>query len=261
MAAIEGRRVDRAVRREERDMSKKPTGYVGSITIQAEAAGIEHQQVQFPERKLDIERLVITNFDRAIDAATRERFGITRFEQIEDENDLDCIVRSTNGDWRMDLVELVPAKLERGGHNSEMGAAAVFNCGETADRMLDLVRAKAKKYAGVNPSPWLVVYATAWQFAPSNHECIVAQHALMDSPPKLGRVTFLWLGVDHSWTMTLHPLDPAERESVLQRDIAQLRAGNTVMADLRGAGIVVDAGKGSVRIPVGRVGDLFSKKS
>jgi hypothetical protein len=244
-------------------MGKKPTGYLGSITIQAGAAGIagiEHRQVQFPERKVDIERLVITSFDRALDAATRERFGITRFEQIEDENDLDCLVRSTHGDWRMDLVELVPAKLERGGHNSELGAPAVFNCGETADRMLELTRAKADKYAGVNPSPWLVVYATAWQFAPSDHECIVAQHALMEDPPKLGRVVFLWLGVDHSWMMTLHPIDAAERENVLKLDIAELRRSNTMAPDLRGGGVVVGAGQRSVVFPVGRLGDFLPKK-
>ena len=28
-----------------------------------------------------------------------------------------------------------------------------------------------------------VMYSTAWQFSVTNHECIVAQHALMNDPP------------------------------------------------------------------------------
>lgn len=242
-------------------MGKKPTGYMGSITIHAEAAGIEHHQVRFPEDKVEIERMVIAIFDRSLDAATREYFGITSFEQSADENDLDCLVRSTNGDWRMDLVEFVPANLRRGGHDSEPGAPAVFNCGETADRMVDLIKGKAHKYAALNPSPWLIVYSTAWQFTPTKQEFIVVQHALINDPPELARVAFLWLhSVDDGEITTLYPIEAAQRDAVLTQDIARMRAAHSVMADLRGGAVVVEAGERAVQFPIGRVGDLFSKK-
>ncbi len=68
-------------------MAKKPRGYVGSVTVGQEVGGIRQEAVPFPETKEEIERLVIETFDRALDHATREKFGITGFTKIPDENE------------------------------------------------------------------------------------------------------------------------------------------------------------------------------
>jgi hypothetical protein len=151
----------------------------------------------------------------------------------------------------MDLVEYVPAKLSGGGHETAPNA---YVCGETADRMVDLIRAKSDKYAGLKPSPWLVMYATAWQFMPTNHEFTVVEHALINTPPQLGRVFFLYLfGGGQGGITLLYPIDPDERQRVLEANIPKLRAEITVLADLRKGQMVDRDGKPVANFPLGRM--------
>ena len=232
-------------------MAKKPRGYVGSVTVGQEVGGMRHEAVPFPETKEEIERLVIETFGRALDHTTREKFGITGFTKLPDENDLDCRVHSTRGDWLMDLVECVPAKLGGGGHEIAPNA---YVCGETADRMVELIRAKSNKYAALKSNPWLLMYATAWQFMPTNHEFTVVEHALINAPPQLGRVFFLYLFSGGQGGVTLlYPVDPDERQRVLEANIPQLRAGTTVLNDLRKGQMVVRDGKAVAVFPLGRM--------
>ncbi len=222
-------------------MAKKPRGHVGSVTVGRDIGGMRYEAVPFPETKEEIERLVIETFNRALDPATREKFGITGFTKIPVENDLDCRVHSMRGDWLMDLVECVPANLSRGGHETAPNA---YNCGVMADRMIELIRAKSDKYVALETSPWLLMYATAWQFMPTNHEFTVVQHALINAPPKLGCVLFLYVFPDgQGGVTTLYPVEPAERQRILEANIPELRAGTTVFADLRKGRMVDRDGK------------------
>lgn len=213
-------------------MGKKPTGERTSAILShvGTAAHVAFNKLDFPETKAEIERLVIQVFDRSLDEKLRRRFGITNIRQISDENDLDCRINGIGGDWKMDLAEFVPGDLSRAGYR---GAPHQYTNGDLADKAIEVIRSKDAKYTGLD-RPWLLLYTTAWQFAPSENSHLIVSDALVRKPPKLGRTMFMHLFTDLTAKITtLHPVDVATAIRALGSDLRSLRSNIVTNRDVR----------------------------
>jgi len=190
---------------------RKPRGTLGTTTFRGKA-GVEFNPVTLPRTKEEIERFMIDKFARTLDEATRERFEITGFSQIQRQADLDCRVHSKRGDFTMELTELVPVDIDRGGHDL---ASPVRSVAMTADKLLERIREKSKSY-NERQDPWLLVYFTAWQLSFLDNEITLVQRALVDQPPRLGRIYLLDVtDVARPLLTLIYPMD-AEREALVR---------------------------------------------
>lgn len=153
---------------------RKPRGVQGFAVAAADGTA-RFEPTELPTTKEEIEQFIIDAFDHSLDFSTRARFGITGFTKIAAENDMDCLVRSTDGDFRMELTELVTADMGRGGHEAVDPDRLV---GESADRMLERIRIKAAKYS-TKTRPWLLIYPDrlAVQRQPIGNHCGPARAA------------------------------------------------------------------------------------
>ena len=222
---------------EEASGRRKPRGSIGTTTFRG-SAGVTFNQVALPRTKEEIESFMIEAFDRSLDKATRQRFGITGFSYIPG-NDLDCRVRSTHGDFKMELTELVPAGVSQGGHDATPPMRSV---GETADCMLERIRDKSAKYAEPR-DPWLLIYVTAWQLCYLANEMLVVRRALLDQPPRLARIFLLDVTDEARPELTtVYPIDVSEFGSIVSANVPEVRSLGQLTADPRAWRIVSTKG-------------------
>lgn len=213
-------------------MPTKPTGRMGPIRITNTVSGpqITYRDIQFPKTKEGIEKLVIDNFSKNLSPLTRRWFDITAFSQNVRQNDLDCTVHSARGTWLMDLVEFIPVTSLKGGHES---APHIYSVGEMADQMLKQIRAKAEKYAGLS-APWLLMYATTWQFSPSDSVLTVVRKSLLAHPPALGRIFYVhMIDPDEGIVSEIYPVEFASALQAITTDVDHLRTSTIIKIDNR----------------------------
>jgi hypothetical protein len=210
------------------------------ITNTAEGPKVTFHEIQFPKAKEEIEKLVIDNFDQNLSPSTRRQFDIIDFSQNNQQNDLDCTVRSERGNWLMDLVEFIPVKSFKGGHEA---APHIYTVGEMADRMLDQIRAKSDKYAGLN-APWLLMYATTWQFSPDDSVLAVVRRSLLATPPALGRIFYLYMmHADVGMVSQIYPVDAHSAIQLMAMDVSRLRRNEIIKIDNRRGRLVAKTTK------------------
>jgi hypothetical protein len=168
-------------------------------------------------------------FDKNLDPATRNQFSITGITQIADQNDLDCLIKGQEREWRMDLVEFVPDDLSAGGYAT---AKSQRTNGDIADRLLQQVEAKGVKY-GVD-TPWLLIYSTAYQFPVSQNAMHIVSNSLLQNPPKFERVMYMRVHDDNVASITtIYPVTADIAQRLQNTDIAALRANVVTGVDMR----------------------------
>lgn len=207
--------------------SKKPTGIIQSVTL---GEGVSIDSIPFPDSKREIEKIIIDAFDRALDAERRKKYDVQIIRQIADENDLDCELIGNGVSRRMDLAEIVPQNLGKGGHLTASGARIA---GDVEGRVVRIIREKAKHYGGFDPLPWLLLYPTAWQFELSINEMNLVKQSLIDEPPSLDCIFFLTPSPGGGGHLSqLYPVAEDEAINLRSMNVADVRALIEVTADL-----------------------------
>lgn len=208
---------------------RKPRGSHGTSKLGADGA-VRFVPAELPDTKEEIEQVVIKAFDRVLDRSTRQRFGITGFTKTADESDLDCMVHSSNADFRMELTELVKDDISRGGYDNALARRLV---GEGADRILLQIRAKSDHYATRGHS-WLLIYPTAWQFGVTPLELAVVRDSLLRKPPRFSRIYLLEYPAEVDPFLTLiYPVSLSEFLRIKRADMRSLRMSVAGLIDPR----------------------------
>lgn len=136
---------------------RKPTGTTGSLKVEVGAEPTFHQVV-FPEKKADVERLIAQSF-----VSTPADMGLKIISLApNDENDLDFKLETDTGLVYLELMEIAPLELIKGGYERARKEYLIY---DFVEAIRDKIVTKSERYkSSKQPRIVLLVYITHWTF-------------------------------------------------------------------------------------------------
>lgn len=159
---------------------KKPIGTIGPVSLCV--SGAEFRPIRFPETKDEIEALIVRAFASEI---MPDGLMITNVNQNA-ENDFDFILKTTDGNKYLELMEVAPLENLRGSYKV---APSTYKPYDFAEYILSKVLGKSVRYQGAKKSEIiLLIYITHWSFTLSESVITLLQYWLATQSHSFERV-------------------------------------------------------------------------
>ncbi len=142
----------------------KPVGEIRPLTITATEIKLSDGRFVFPSRKNEIELKIARLFIKI--GSLDSKFGIPAESKLIQtvENDIDFSIKSKEIDFLLELTEMIPTQIFKGGFAN---LPYQLNAGEYFDSIINLIQKKSNKYAGVKREIRLLMYITDDRSNPS----------------------------------------------------------------------------------------------
>ncbi len=143
------------------EMSKKPSGELGSIVLRGGSNKTEHRHVVFPQTKMTIEAYMLERALREAEYQSVDMYALNAAPVQNSEDDVDFLLHTVGGDEYLDLMEIV---IVPSGASGFGGGAVSYDAQTRAEEIFTKIAAKSKKYEGLKLPVHLMLYATDWRF-------------------------------------------------------------------------------------------------
>lgn len=178
---------------------KKPTGVIGKIIIHGDGSKPEFVQLKFPEKKDDIEKMIISKSIQ-IGNPLWNLYGLVSIPTQNIEYDLDFSLETKTGTEFLDLIELVV--LGKGGYEN---ASFEYNHGEMADAIIKGIKKKSNHYKGIKNNLHLIVYSTDTRFIVGNNILWLVSKFCHENNHGFKTIVYMYLLDNSCNAQTIHP--------------------------------------------------------
>jgi|GEM_PF-5751824 len=163
-------------------MSKKPTGFTGPIRIKIDkySKQFKFQPINWPKEKEEIEKIIVSNFIKTIQAA-----GATVLNHFPNpQNDLDYTLILPGGEVYLELKEVIFPMQNDKNKNSPIYSKEphFWNYGDIENWFLNQIKKYSKKYKGVNKPIHLLFYTTHFDYNFEDEVVWLIQYSLTKTP-------------------------------------------------------------------------------
>lgn len=142
----------------------KPVGEIRPLTITSSEIKLSDGRFIFPSKKDEIELKIARLF---INISSQDsKFGIPAESKLIQtvENDIDFSIKSKETEFLLELTEMIPPQISKGGFAN---LPYQLNVGEYFDSIANLIEKKSNKYVGVKREIRLLIYITDDRSNPS----------------------------------------------------------------------------------------------
>lgn len=202
---------------------RKPTGYIGPISISDEA-GVEFDRIKFPVEKDQVENYVVE-----LTLGALQRDGVDLWgagPQRNPENHFDFTLPASAGVEYMDLMEVAPLEGTGGFRNAPLE----YNHGELADWVWTKLTQKAQGYGLPRKEAiHLLLYSTDTAFRLS--EGVLEILAYCCSKVDRGFKSILYSVPEDRQSAFIYKIHPRPREEFRGFNLSAKRARKSLIAD------------------------------
>ncbi len=205
---------------------KKPTGTIGKIIISGEGNKPEFVQFDFPEKKDDIEEMIISKSIQK-DNPLWKFYELVSSPTQNHENDLDFSLETSTGTELLDLIEL--AVLGKGGYEN---ASFEYNHGEMADAIIEGIKKKSNHYKGIKANLHLIIYSTDTRFIVGNNILWLVSKFCHENNHGFKTIVYMYL-IDNSCNaQIIHP-SSFNFNKFSENDLQNIRNRRSLIGDLQ----------------------------